>query len=285
MRQLSAALAISAFTLTAVAAISSEVVAPTTLSSSSWYFYDDTNDIPSTAELPGKYEFITGPAASGLGSVRFSAVGLERWNMATSMFGGTLLSSFSALKYNTFQPSTGQGVNCANAAAECAVYLNFDVDFGTGLPGYQRRLVYVPAVNGTVAFDTWQEWNALAPGALWTWSGYVANGNKWPDGNMAQNRTWQDILAAFPLAHVNEDFGSSQFLFRAGEPYPAGFVGHLDKATIGINGNDVVYDFEPFVVATQKEACMSGGWQTLQRADGSAFNNQGDCIQYVNTGQ
>jgi len=32
-------------------------------------------------------------------------------------------------------------------------------------------------------------------------------------------------------------------------------------------------------------ACKSDGWQQLTRADGSIFRNQGDCIQYVNTGK
>jgi hypothetical protein len=32
-------------------------------------------------------------------------------------------------------------------------------------------------------------------------------------------------------------------------------------------------------------ACKNNGWQTYTRADGSTFKNQGDCIQYVNTGK
>jgi hypothetical protein len=38
-------------------------------------------------------------------------------------------------------------------------------------------------------------------------------------------------------------------------------------------------------VATDKGACKQGGWQDLARSDGSSFTNQGDCIQYVNTGK
>jgi hypothetical protein len=33
------------------------------------------------------------------------------------------------------------------------------------------------------------------------------------------------------------------------------------------------------------EACKNGGWKNHTRADGSTFRNQGDCIQYVNTGK
>jgi Flp pilus assembly pilin Flp len=31
--------------------------------------------------------------------------------------------------------------------------------------------------------------------------------------------------------------------------------------------------------------CKDNGWMTEFRADGSGFNNQGDCMQYVNTGK
>jgi gamma-glutamyltranspeptidase/glutathione hydrolase len=34
-----------------------------------------------------------------------------------------------------------------------------------------------------------------------------------------------------------------------------------------------------------KEACTNGGWRLWTRPDGSAFRNQGDCIQFVNTGR
>lgn len=38
-------------------------------------------------------------------------------------------------------------------------------------------------------------------------------------------------------------------------------------------------------VPLNKDQCKSGGWQFLTRADGSLFTNQGDCIQYFNTGK
>jgi hypothetical protein len=36
---------------------------------------------------------------------------------------------------------------------------------------------------------------------------------------------------------------------------------------------------------TTANQCKNGGWQTRQRPDGTPFKNQGDCIQYVNTGR
>jgi hypothetical protein len=43
--------------------------------------------------------------------------------------------------------------------------------------------------------------------------------------------------------------------------------------------------FAPPIPATNKEQCKNGGWMTRVRANGSPFKNQGDCIQYVNTGK
>jgi hypothetical protein len=40
-----------------------------------------------------------------------------------------------------------------------------------------------------------------------------------------------------------------------------------------------------YTPATTKDQCKNGGWANLSRADGSTFKNQGDCIQYVNTGK
>jgi len=38
-------------------------------------------------------------------------------------------------------------------------------------------------------------------------------------------------------------------------------------------------------VPSNKDQCKNDGWKTQVRADGSTFKNQGDCIQYVNTGK
>lgn len=38
-------------------------------------------------------------------------------------------------------------------------------------------------------------------------------------------------------------------------------------------------------LVTNKDQCKNGGWQTLTRANGTFFKNQGDCIQYANTGK
>ena len=52
-----------------------------------------------------------------------------------------------------------------------------------------------------------------------------------------------------------------------------------DGATINGQG------FIASLIATDKDQCKGGGWQSLSRANGTYFKNQGDCIQYVNTGK
>ena len=43
--------------------------------------------------------------------------------------------------------------------------------------------------------------------------------------------------------------------------------------------------FTAYTIATSVNGCKNNGWQSLARAGGSTFKNQGDCIQYVNTGK
>jgi len=47
----------------------------------------------------------------------------------------------------------------------------------------------------------------------------------------------------------------------------------------------VIVGLSLFAIATDKDSCRHGNWHLVFRADGSGFKNQGDCIQYVNTGK
>jgi len=61
----------------------------------------------------------------------------------------------------------------------------------------------------------------------------------------------------------------------------------LDPSTFDVDNVDIngeLYTFEPPVPA-DKDACKESGWEALTRADFTPFKNQGDCIQYVNTGK
>jgi hypothetical protein len=61
-----------------------------------------------------------------------------------------------------------------------------------------------------------------------------------------------------------------------------GLTASTDALHLSYTGTCVTYDFEPFRSTNE---CKKGGWQSLSRADGTAFKNQGDCVSYMNTGK
>jgi hypothetical protein len=86
------------------------------------------------------------------------------------------------------------------------------------------------------------------------------------------------------LAHAKVLVGS-KLVLRISLVVDAGFAGDpqiFDVDNVDINGD--LYDFEPTVPGSI-DACRNGGWQALTRTDFTSFKNQGDCIQYVNTGK
>jgi hypothetical protein len=64
----------------------------------------------------------------------------------------------------------------------------------------------------------------------------------------------------------------------------AGGVGIFRRDTAWTPDSPAV-QINAYTVVTNKDQCKNNGWQTLSRADGSLFKNQGDCIQYANTGK
>jgi len=62
-----------------------------------------------------------------------------------------------------------------------------------------------------------------------------------------------------------------------------GLAGVLMLATLAFSGT--TFASTPLPKVTSKDQCMNNGWKAVGRADHTAFKNQGDCIQYVNTGK
>jgi hypothetical protein len=97
------------------------------------------------------------------------------------------------------------------------------------------------------------------------------------------------LSTAFPSANVD---GTCNWWNSMSGPTVASNPGGTGAATTA----NVVY--KPWLLApapggncfggnvpTTASQCKNGGWMTSVRADGSTFKNQGDCIQYVNTGK
>lgn len=52
------------------------------------------------------------------------------------------------------------------------------------------------------------------------------------------------------------------------------------------NFNGTIYDFEVYSAPSDKDQCKNGGWATFNpNRPAGPFKNQGDCIQYANTGK
>ena len=143
----------------------------------------------------------------------------------------------------------------------------------TGTGGF-TTFVYEPYENGVVTPGAWQQWDVDA-GQFWSSRTFTDGSCSVTAGaGGAPFYTLSQIKTMCPNA-VAIGFGVNVGTFNPGYD--------VETDLVGFNGT--VYDFEPYAVASSKDECKNGGWSDVKRADGSSFKNQGDCIQYVNTGK
>ena len=232
-----------------------------------------TNEWVLYTRAAGNGAFRTGPGTPplGVGSLELvTPTGADKVTLFNFEHVGTQLDAINKMGYSTYRTA---------GSAQQVTAINLQVDINGDAPGGFTTLVYEPVYNGTVQSGVWQTWDAYNGGnAIW-WSSNPIN--------VAPNRdtfvTWQTIVDANPDAVIIGGFGLNQ-----GSGNPA-LTTASDALYIGYGtGEDTecyTYNFEPYRTATTQEGCKNGGWKTLKRADGSSFKNQGDCIQYVNTGK
>jgi nitrous oxidase accessory protein NosD len=106
-------------------------------------------------------------------------------------------------------------------------------------------------------------------------SGAHVNGNSFTGNNEGVRNVGTGILDA-----------TYNWWGAANGPGPVG-PGSGDKVSTNVNFTPWLTSPAPTAcnVATTKDQCKNNGWQAHLRANGTAFKNQGDCIQYVNTGK
>jgi hypothetical protein len=253
-------LAAGAATLVAAAAAAAAVVTVHPGHMDGWYRNNDTCGGATTAQIP----FVTGPGTppAGVGSVQFNvgSNGDSYPTLRSTTYNGVKLSSLTALSYSTY---------VSQAPGSQAAYLDLYVDFNND-GAKDDTITFEPVYNGTVQKNVWQQWNAL--------------GGQW----------WSDVLggppplftlATYEASHPNATIlgGSGGHLILAagcGGAAWTGFVGNADDLTVGVNGNNTTYDFEPAIgPPTSKDQCKNGGWS---RFNNPPFKNQGQCVAYVN---
>jgi hypothetical protein len=238
--------------------------------SGKWFFYNDETDQINNGL--GSFTASPTPNATGAGAVEVAVSGTQRSNLATYAFAGTKLANITTLKYDTYNPSEGNG---AGASAKRAGFLQFNVSFN-GVDSWQRRLTYVPANNVTsIAQDSWKTWDAIDNGnAKWTYSGAT-----WPNTTDAGTtpKTWSQILSLYPNAQIRST--DAFFGIRVGEPYADGYTELLDNVTVGINGVATTYDFEtdaPTTSPTQSSGGGSGGHRSSSSSSSSSASGSTD---------
>jgi hypothetical protein len=221
----------------------------------------------------GNGAFITGPGTPPLGIGSFEMVtptGADKATLFNFDHVGTPIADIRSMSYSTYRTA---------GALQQVASINIQVDYnGPNEPGGFTTLVFEPVYNtsqGVVVSGQWQSWDAYNGGqAIW-WSSNPIPG--------APNRDtfvpWSTIVANNPNATILGGYGVNQ-----GSGNPA-LTTAVDALHFDTPSTSVTYDFEPYRIATTKEACKNDGWKTVKRADGSAFKNQGDCVSYTNNGK
>ncbi len=193
----------------------------------------------------GTGEFVNGPGTPPLGNgsaqltLDTTSSGVA---IGTQQFTGTRLDVLTALGYSTYN-------SVGNNTVAPALQINIDYDLTDSTTSWQGRLVFEPYYDNTIVDGTWQTWDALA-GHWWS-SGnpVVGDASTTRHCPISSPCDLTTLLGHYPDAGVQT--GSlSGVLFKAGSGWLAGYTGSVDDFTIGINGTDTTYNFEPIPPCT-----------------------------------
>jgi len=225
---------------------------------------------------------VDGTAPSGLGALQLTT---DNTNAAKAQYmheTNVPLADVTELSYYTRQVSASfAGGDPSYQLPVCLGGLTTPTPTNpTGCIGF-TTFVYEPYENpglgtpgGSVIPNAWQQWDVDA-GQFWSSRTFssgtcavIAGAGGPPFYSLAALKT------ACPNAVV-VGFGVNIGTFNPS----------YNVYTDLFNFNGTTYDFEPYVVVSNKDQCKNGGFNQFTRADGSSFKNQGDCIQYVNTGK
>jgi hypothetical protein len=111
--------------------------------------------------------------------------------------------------------------------------------------------------------------------------------SRFGDVNMAATTPFNQDEETSGVLDVSSILGAGMYLFVDQAHYainaanPRGF----DKPDELVEGGQLIAMRLPFPVAEHKDQCKGGGSDWMFRKNGGVFKNQGDCVQYVNTGK
>lgn len=213
------------------------------------------------------FEFNTDAASIGIGSVYIFPIGSNPADkFIAENFINTPIADINSISYDFLIGSGG------TAADENEFYMNVYANFGESddLKYYDCRYNVVPTTGSTSSFTTITFDPTLAYPVT------TRSSSPYPCPAIPAN---MDLLS--PGSNIR------MFALNVGDTSgnDVGLDGYYDNVVVDLDSGVIIYDFEPYEVATDKDSCKQGGWKDLRRADGSPFKNQGECIRYVNTGK
>ena len=212
----------------------------------------------------GSGSMVTGPATPplGVGSANLAtgngAVGGDGAEILSDTgYAGTLLSSLTSLSYSTYDTlNNGQqfpylGLEIATGLASTP-YDQFFFE-----PPYQTPTTGNPSLpnQGATALNTWQSWNALT-GGWWDNNG-LCNPGSGVQSLATCTSTFVNptIVNTFGTPGVLDGVGGVQFAVGFASPTDQ-FNGYVDAFTIGVNGADTTFDFEPGAAPVPEPASL-----------------------------
>jgi hypothetical protein len=220
---------------------------------------------PSSLGNSGAVNFVTGPGTPplGVGSLNLlagndSSGGSGSAQIYNQSYAGVALSSLTALSYSTYVTSN-------NGQQFPYLMLNVALNDGSGNydqlffePPYQTPSTGNPSLpnQGATVMNQWQTWNALAGG--WWDNGDLIGTQGTGVGSLSA------LLAVDPNATIQNApnyFGpgadANAVTLQFGYADPAfSYNGYVDNFTIGINGSNTTFDFEP-ATATPEPASLT----------------------------
>ncbi len=181
----------------------------------------------------GTGSMVPGPGSPpmGLGSARLTAPSSsDGIALFTPGYNGVRLDQITKLRYSTYRTSGG-------TAQAISLQFEIDNDVTDNDNAWKGRLVFEPYYTETVLTGTWQTWDPMTQGKWWFTR---------PPMNATCSQlnpcTWAQVLSHFPNAGIHSVFGA--VILKAGSGW-SNFDGNVDALTIGVNGSDTTYDFEP----------------------------------------
>ncbi|MDQ4120665.1 MAG: carboxypeptidase-like regulatory domain-containing protein [Acidobacteriota bacterium] len=229
----------TAFLTTIAVYAATVIVTPGNLQGWQISLVDDDADGVLTATV----NFVNGPGTPplGTGSVQLSvgSEGADAAQLVHSGYGGTFVRDFTALSYSTYVQQSGSGGQ--------APYILLDVDYNNDgtrddilffEPAYQNATFCPSNPQPAIAVGAWQTWNALN-GCWWSLFNFAGT---FPGTGV---KPLSAILDVEPDARISTNTRGVRIVAGFGEGAWNNFIGNVDAFTIGVNGNETTYNFEP----------------------------------------